>query len=1232
MANMLQEADVCSPHHADQEPVIALDGGAIWPVVVVKHATLFFVVIPVAPRPRVAVLHNREPKAYAAAITSSPGITAAVEFAHVIKNYMTTIGPDYNAVALTKLKTVLNHAVPFGRYLGTSLEDLQLAMQQGKFTTSKTVAQQDLQPCWKPHLLLDRRKTRMQLMIRETIRHVSYGYVRARELKPSSIVSGQLICNAEIAGLPTVQMSLTNASNISNLRIHPCAEHPDPDVGRMIVFRPPLGEFELAAYDTTDPVQLPFLGNFSMKARDDGIVSIEVSFLLEHDIVRPFSQCQLTIPLAQYGLIEQVEQVTITPSWLRMPDFKEVDCIVWQLGEKLPHEKCTLSMNVRFRRESTMLPRPDPFLVHNNSFATLCFTCSGYTLSGVDVATKDVDVKRSSSEQTFRPPSVSISSELRAEFIMWNAHGAVRAMQNHLGAQLHEARQLHEQVHGEPVEQQPPLQALDDIAEAVPSRQLEEAEHEYSKAAQNELQSHMEPAAEIPTESSPAVESQPNWELKHQTGPDGNRAASPLGSTRSNSRSRKDRRQQRQQRRVSDTQPSAHGTPTSQNEPVSAFDNVPQPKSDSKSKPKPKLRPNPKPTPKPEPKPEPEPELEPVLEPSSPESIAGDADIVTLGNLNTDHSSTSSPPAVAQSARRATSNDAHLQDAQTRSAVTSRQNLAPNTRRSPWISDEPLGVLLKPRKTAQRTNFDAIVEDEIAIASRHQPSTEVQALVAAPTQPDVVPSTSTPAESSTSVEVSASLPTGAPTAAASTASSARRSGRGSSRTNRSSKSSALAAFAAQSIEQHQQQQRPDNQSNDQSSSLVPDNVVMQSMVPAQSPAPIMPANSSRSTGRRTGRSTNPSTSRSRSRSGSRSRSRSRSRNRSGSRSGRRSGSRSGRRVKSPSPHTTVSGTNSRASSARVPAASTPISTSEQAVSTDATASTTQPISGSASSRRRRRGGNRKSGGALSMFEALASGQQKLRASETEPAKSKLSMSSPSATVRAPDRPMEVPSEPIPKLPPPDRLTSPTRSVWRAEDDVYGTIATPVTAPSAVVSPPVPRRRQALREAGTAADTNAENVADYTTQPRATTTTSAAQDALAAAFEHKQLNLLERPRRRTTTRSGAYSHRSRSVGAARPSQELDRYRASFGQSNNDNQPPPLLQAMQAAKQVGSPVPNHSPAPRPQQPSARSSSMPRFKIGKGSRHRLAGVAARNRARNTHNQPESGSQRRGRSPTRR
>lgn len=411
----------------DTDPVTSLGGGSIWPVVVVKEGSLVFVVVPVAYKKSFDTLRN--PQEYNRAIAECPGISAAMTFIDSIKYSIRDMGPTYSPSVTTEIGSLFSTMLPFGRFLGTSMEDVTLARSSGGFATSSIYTQKTPVPCWKPHLLLDKRRRKLHISINEHIRMSTFGKSRRenKSLPDAWAIAGEISCKAEIPGNPSVSVLLSSANAISDLRVHICGHIPEPDVGRKIRFEPPLGDFQLASYAVKDSSRFPFTAEYIMKPISPQVVQFDLTFLLQHQITQPFDSCVVVLPFKNRGSIVSLEETQYFPEHLDRPLIDaSANCIVWRLGKQFPTETCSIKGRAVFDGRPDSMDGRDPFFSGRNCFAKVFFQCSNYTFSGLDIKPNDVKVKQRAMENN-KPVQATVDQSITADFTVWNNEGAVRA-------------------------------------------------------------------------------------------------------------------------------------------------------------------------------------------------------------------------------------------------------------------------------------------------------------------------------------------------------------------------------------------------------------------------------------------------------------------------------------------------------------------------------------------------------------------------------------------------------------------------------------------------------------------------------------------------------------------------------------------------------------------------------------------------------------------------------------
>ncbi|CAJ1358330.1 unnamed protein product, partial [Effrenium voratum] len=200
-------------------------------------------------------------------------------------------------------------------------------------------------------------------------------------------VSGEVLINSKLSGVPEVLLSLRNPAVLQNASFHPCVRLPRFHRDKALSFIPPDGEFSLATYwipDTT--MNLPFHFAVSVNYHSDhGKVQISASpkmaitmqnkqMLIDKFVVN----IRLPASIASANLACQGGSI-------RFDDESKV--LIWNLG-KLASQECkaegTLNYGTDPKDGTPQIPSEE------KPTAQLAFVIKGWAISGVRLDACDV--------------------------------------------------------------------------------------------------------------------------------------------------------------------------------------------------------------------------------------------------------------------------------------------------------------------------------------------------------------------------------------------------------------------------------------------------------------------------------------------------------------------------------------------------------------------------------------------------------------------------------------------------------------------------------------------------------------------------------------------------------------------------------------------------------------------------------------------------------------------------
>ncbi|GAQ88831.1 clathrin adaptor complexes medium subunit family protein [Klebsormidium nitens] len=194
------------------------------------------------------------------------------------------------------LRTFIAGAMPMGRPLDLN-PSLTSALASNGFGAADVPPADLTQPYWKPYLY--RGKQRLFLMVRE---RVTAALFDRPEVEDVVSISGEVVCRADLEGLPdvTVPLSFPRGASVRALSVHPNAQSPEPTpYGATLCLSPPLGLFTLARYQAPGRCEkAPIRGFLQIQLLSESKAAVLIRLTLMEGLRKESSleHCTLTIP------------------------------------------------------------------------------------------------------------------------------------------------------------------------------------------------------------------------------------------------------------------------------------------------------------------------------------------------------------------------------------------------------------------------------------------------------------------------------------------------------------------------------------------------------------------------------------------------------------------------------------------------------------------------------------------------------------------------------------------------------------------------------------------------------------------------------------------------------------------------------------------------------------------------------------------------------------------------
>jgi len=193
-------------------------------------------------------------------------------------------------------------------------------------------------------------------------------------------VSGDILVNSKLSGIPEVLMTLRNPAVLQNVSFHPCVRLHRIERDKALSFIPPDGEFTLASYWIPDlTLNMPFHFNASINYHaEHGKLVITANPKLS--VTMQHKQMLIDKFCVNVRLPEDVASATLSCQGGSVRFDSETKVVVWNIGKLAGQEnKC----------EGTLVYATDPkdgssrIPAEEKSTAQLAFVIKGWAISGV---------------------------------------------------------------------------------------------------------------------------------------------------------------------------------------------------------------------------------------------------------------------------------------------------------------------------------------------------------------------------------------------------------------------------------------------------------------------------------------------------------------------------------------------------------------------------------------------------------------------------------------------------------------------------------------------------------------------------------------------------------------------------------------------------------------------------------------------------------------------------------
>jgi len=193
-------------------------------------------------------------------------------------------------------------------------------------------------------------------------------------------ISGDILVNSKLSGIPEVLMSLRNPTVLQNVSFHPCVRLHRFERDKALSFIPPDGEFTLASYWIPDlTLNMPFHFNVSLNYHaEHGKLQISVNPKLS--VTMQHKQMLIDKFCVNVRLPEDIASATLSCQSGTVRFDSDTKVVVWNIGKLAGQEnKCegTLVYATNSKDGSHRIPAEE------KSAAQLAFVIKGWAISGI---------------------------------------------------------------------------------------------------------------------------------------------------------------------------------------------------------------------------------------------------------------------------------------------------------------------------------------------------------------------------------------------------------------------------------------------------------------------------------------------------------------------------------------------------------------------------------------------------------------------------------------------------------------------------------------------------------------------------------------------------------------------------------------------------------------------------------------------------------------------------------
>eukprot|EP01100_Stratorugosa_tubuloviscum_P008794 TRINITY_DN3661_c0_g1_i1.p1 TRINITY_DN3661_c0_g1~~TRINITY_DN3661_c0_g1_i1.p1 ORF type:complete len:491 (-),score=156.46 TRINITY_DN3661_c0_g1_i1:70-1542(-) len=381
-------------------PIFSLLNSSIYPFVYIFKDNYFFIVLP-----------SIEAETKKVPIEEQLEIVMSIELLNdlFIKQTL-SLDPEH-------LLLSINSMIPFGRPFEVNYEKLKYFLEEGIPSKVSPVISKN-RPNWKYQLYQG--KQSIDLILFEQLKVV----IHNNQL----LIKGaaRIECKAKLEDVTGFSFDLLESkeskmkSEIFILPSEPQVIMTDISGGKKFSTIPPLTVFNICSFNINDYYPAPIVGNYIVQ-ENNKLFTITINLQLSSNVRNEFEFCNVLIPFVNKGIINSFD-FDVSSGSVSLESNKHA--LKWTIGTKFPYSsrelyEVTLQTVITFSNDSILIG--DPFLVDGNCFIELFFKINNYSISGITIDPKSINLTNQSKCNLNIQQSI-----IPNEYLIWNQSGDAR--------------------------------------------------------------------------------------------------------------------------------------------------------------------------------------------------------------------------------------------------------------------------------------------------------------------------------------------------------------------------------------------------------------------------------------------------------------------------------------------------------------------------------------------------------------------------------------------------------------------------------------------------------------------------------------------------------------------------------------------------------------------------------------------------------------------------------------